>query len=180
MPNRPTLPHTVNALIESDRVLDLIVRSLRDRSLMEEARQCVAAVTFASTDDYVVEELRFGARFTIAGLARWDPVFEPVQAPADRRRFEEAARAWLTWSNNGKTEVPSETKSAAAGGGLNLMAYNLWAVAVQALIDGEVTEAERFYRRLLELGSQYDIEHFRVIKWTYAASFFHSGLTSEG
>lgn len=180
MPNIPTLPDTVDALIESDRVLDLAVRSLKDPSLKAKVRSDVASLHFPETRDRGEEELERGVRLTIVGMARWDPAFEPVQEPADQRRFEEVAKAWLIWSNGMRAEVPDETKSMAAGGGMNLMAYNLWAVAVQALINGELAEAERYYRRLLELGAQYDIEHFRMIKWTYAASFFHSGLTSEG
>lgn len=130
--------------------------------------------------DEIDDDLERGARFTIVGLARWDPAFEPVQEPADRRRFEEVAKAWLMWSNCQKAEVPEETKSQATGGGMNLMAYNLWASAVRALIEEDLAEAERLYRRVLDLGAQYDIEHFRAIKWTYAASFFHVGLTSAG
>ncbi len=180
MPRTPTPTHTVDQLILNDRALDKLIRSLSDQSLVEEARQDIASITFVPTTDRVVEELELGVRFTVLGMARWDPIFEPVQGPADRRRFEEVAKAWLTWSNQSKAEVPEETKSQATGGGMNLMAYNLWAAAVRALVEGNLSEAERLYRRVLELGVQYDIEHFRAIKWTYAASFFHRGLTSAG
>lgn len=177
MPKTPTLPHTVVTLIESDHVLDLLTRSLRDQSLRAEACAQLRALNLVEAD----LGLLIGSHHKILGTGHNLLLTNPVEGPPDRRRFEEVAQAWLSWSDgNAAVVVPNETKSAAAGGGLNLMAYNLWAVAVQALIDGELSEAERFYRRLLELGSQYDIEHFRAIQWTYAASFFHSGLTSEG
>ena len=179
MAKTPTPTHTVDRLIAHDRAVDLLIRSLGDPSLVKEAQLGLSQVGYLPGSD-VAQELERGARLTIAGLARWDSLFKPVQEPADRRRFEEIAKAWLNWSNASHAEVPEETKSQAAGGGMNLMAYNLWAGAVRALVEDNVPEAERLYRRVLDLGAQYDIEHFRVIRLTYVASFFHHGLTSAG
>jgi hypothetical protein len=178
MTTTPTISHTVDDLVTHDRVLDLVVRSLRDPKLKGEVKDALDSARSLALSE-VSYELHRCAVLTISGLARWNPIFEPATSSADQRRFEEVAKAWMLWANNSKPEVPEETKSQATGGGMNLMAYNLWACAVRSLVSGEVHDAERFYRRVLDLGTQYEITHFREIKWSYAASFFHSGLTSE-
>jgi hypothetical protein len=107
------------------------------------------------------------------------PRFKPIQDPPERLIFETTALVWMSWVLNLRhtkehkallnLKVPSGSKN---GGALQLMALQPWTRAIKALIQGNSTEAQRFFRRTTELGSQFGTETNTAIQWTYAASFF--------
>lgn len=123
----------------------------------------------------VEEQIIYGAHARILGRTVILPKFEPSKKPADRRMFEVIAKAWLTWATGGDPTplLNARPKPSEYGGAIHMMALEPWAAATKALHERNGEEARRFFRRSVELGSQYDTETNEVVKWAYVASFFH-------
>ncbi len=98
----------------------------------------------------------------------------------DQRIFDAVGRAWIAWAtglgraNARKTlqDVPVPKGPRMEGGALHLMAMHPWAQAVTALLQDDLVESRRLFRRATELSSQCGIETNSAIQWTYAASYF--------
>lgn len=132
------------------------------------------------------EEVIVAAMQLIAG--------EPIVAldePRPRRPWEAYVSdvtgcAWVDWAR-GKTAlaareirrlrkhpVPREP-AASRSGAIHLLALYFWGEAILQLSSKNRKSAHKFYRRALELGSQFGTESHPVISWTYAATFFSDG-----
>lgn len=57
-------------------------------------------------------------------------------------------------------------------GAINLMAMSYWLTAVEALAKNDLKEADRYWRRALELGSHFGTDSHLLVSWTYVATFF--------
>jgi hypothetical protein len=98
----------------------------------------------------------------------------------DESIFEAIGRAWIAWATStGQDQaqkalatIPAPRGPQPEGGALHLMAMQPWAQAVSALLQDDLAEARRFFRRATELSSQCGTETNSAIQWTYAASYF--------
>lgn len=120
-----------------------------------------------------------GAQAKVLGETVKSGGFVPVKSPIDRVAFETMAVAWLTWAQ-GADPIPvldSIPEPNEYGGAIHLMALDHWGRAIRALVKLKegTAEAERCFRRSMELGTQYGLETADAIQWTYAASIFHRG-----
>jgi hypothetical protein len=123
-----------------------------------------------------VEELVvYGAHERILGKKVTPPKFEPVKKPSDRSLYERIALAWLTWASGHSPTLLLRTlpKASEYGGAIHVMALEPWAQATKALHERNFEEARRFFRRSIELGTQYSTESLKTVEWAYVASFFH-------
>lgn len=73
-----------------------------------------------------------------------------------------------------KRPIPREP-AASRSGAIHLLALYFWGEAILQLSSENRKSAHKFYRRALELGSQFGTESHPVISWTYAATFFSDG-----
>lgn len=141
-----------------------------------------ALVAFKS-DGSVEDVISQAAMRHILGEPILETDIQITDHPLDRHIFEVAARAWLAWLTGRDREnahgdlsslvVPG---SLPEGGALSLMALQPWTEAVARLLEGDIREARRLFRRATDLTSQLGSEFNSAIQWTYAASF----LTWEG
>lgn len=98
----------------------------------------------------------------------------------DQRIFDAIGTAWVAWATGeGKAdarkalqEIPVPKGPRMEGGALHLMAMQPWAQAVAALLQDDLVESRRLFRRATELSSQCGTETNSAIQWTYAASYF--------
>jgi len=131
----------------------------------------------------IEEQVIYGAQAKILGLPVIQPTFVPSKKPADRRMFEIVAKAWLMWAAglDPKALLHTIPKPSEYGGAIHMMAIEPWASATEALFGQDNEEARRLFRRSVEIGTQYDTETNEVVKWAYAASFFHeAGVLHRG
>lgn len=138
------------------------------------------------------------ADFTVrASMARITgseaPTGEPERTTGEActwpvRAFELVSLAWLAWSRGDAARAHHHIErwvaEAAMPENLNnsdsaiqAFAVALWGNAVEALVDGRVDDARRFYGRVYEVGSSFGTESHPTVLWTMAASFF---VTPEG
>jgi hypothetical protein len=92
--------------------------------------------------------------------------------------FGVIARAWVAWATGLDRErahealrkIPIPKGPLKEGGALHLMAMQPWAQAVDALLQNDLDEARRMFRRATELSSQCGTVTNAAVQWTYAAS----------
>jgi hypothetical protein len=112
-------------------------------------------------------------------------VGEPVAFPEDlvaektvtAQLFLQSSRTWALWAAGKIQEAQAMysglgTLAHREGHQIHLMALGPWCYGVEALIHGEVLEARRFFRRSMELGSQFGTDTNNAIQWAYVATFF--------
>lgn len=99
---------------------------------------------------------------------------------ADTRLLTYLARAWSCWAAGefGAAKAllgaaDQDDEAHVPGGHLHTMVLDAWQLAIKALLVGNPQEARRFYRRAMELGSQFGTWSNTAIQWTYVASFKH-------
>jgi hypothetical protein len=158
-------------------VLITTLDSLEDVEQRETALKLVREWYDISKCESVGDTVVKGAQARILGERVSLPVFEPTKKPADRLAFEVLAKAWLTWAAGGDPKIilKANPKPSEYGGAIHLMTLEPWGDAIKSLAENDAGEAQRFFRRSIELGRQCETESNDIIKWAYAASFFHLG-----
>lgn len=111
-----------------------------------------------------------------ADLALVTPTSE---GPWVQRAFETLASGWMRWLLLQDKKVLEDIANLggeddAAGETLSL---NFWARAIELLVQGQKSDAKRFFERSTEVGSQFGTRTNPLICWSYAASFWPT-LTS--
>lgn len=106
-------------------------------------------------------------------LALIDP---PKKGPWGVRTFNTLATGWMRWVTLGDDGVLNAIARMQGGdesdGEAETLSLNFWARAIELLIQGRRVEAQRFFERATEVGSQFGTSTNPPICWTYAASFF--------
>lgn len=163
-------------------VLITTLDSLTDPTQRDTALRLVREWYDRNLNASIEEQTIRGAQAKILGECFTLPMFTPAKKPADRAMFETLSKAWLTWAagTNPEELLVSVAKPAEFGGAIHLMALEPWGFGIRALAKKDVEEARRFFHRSIELGTQYATETNDVVKWTYAASFFHLGTKTFG
>lgn len=96
----------------------------------------------------------------------------------DRRTFEALAIGWMRWISTGSKEAlgvisrmhqeePEEDDRE-----IETLSLNFWAKAIELLIRGRPTDAQKFFERANDVGAQWGTAINPSICWTYAVSFF--------
>jgi hypothetical protein len=97
---------------------------------------------------------------------------------------EVVALAWLAWAAGDhehafaavrRLRSKQKRKETFSGrtGALHLMTLSWWSQAVLLLGKGDLAQARRYFKRAIEMGSQFGTDSHPMISWAYAASFFH-------
>lgn len=97
--------------------------------------------------------------------------------------------AWSSWAaNDNKRAVDAvkglrgrrKSREAFSGrtGAIHLLTLSFWSQATLLLIEEDRIGAKRFFKRALELGSQFGTESHPMISWAYAASFFEGSAAA--
>ena len=106
---------------------------------------------------------------------------ERRRTPREALIADSTAIAWATWASGSPKEanlllkrLEGKTKRE-TGGAIHLLTLSFWRQATALLIEGDSFGARRFFKRAMDLGSQFGTESHPMISWAYAASFFHEG-----
>lgn len=134
-------------------------------------------------DDYAID----CAMAKILGLSV-TPFVVPVVPEDEEKQWAAFAlrcitNAWTMWADGRKDAAleaierfkrrqHKEERVHSHAGGMNLLSMYTWAVAIEALANGNIAEARRFWRRAQELASTHATTSSTLIQWTYVASFF--------
>lgn len=169
------------------RALNAAGQAVECKSTMTEARSIVANVfaSRANTASNIDGLLISAAMAKIIGEDVKPFLVEmPRSGPWDRIVLETIAHAW-TRCVAGHPEVAiellpklrarqHEEESPPRGrpDAVNLMAMYYWMSAVEALANGNRVEAERLWRRALEVGAHFGTDSHLLVSWTFAATFF--------
>jgi hypothetical protein len=173
----------ISALNEAADVVD-------NRGDTDEARRLVGAA-FVDRSPYMstIEDIGVGAAMTRILGENTEPflVGQPSGAALawEARVLQTVLHAWTEWTlgrpEAALTSLPrlraaqhDQERVTARSGAVNLMAMYYWLTAVERLAAGETSEAKRWWKRALEVGSHFGTKSHLVISWTYAASFFPS------
>jgi hypothetical protein len=95
-----------------------------------------------------------------------------------RKMFESLIIDWVSWLRTGSKDVLVTIEKMYAserpegGNAVETWSLNFWAKALEMLVLGHPDEAQRFFERANEVGSQFGIPTNPSICWTYAVSFF--------
>jgi len=115
------------------------------------------------------------------------PTGEPTRTSGEDtewavRAFELVGLAWLAWSRGENprarfwisqwTRESATQTNLSEEGAVQAFTVGLWANAIEALIEDRTLDAQRFFRRVHDVGSSYGTESHPTILWTMAASFF--------
>lgn len=106
------------------------------------------------------------------------PQFVPsTRGTEEDTLFEGLSYLWICWACQRNVEEGLDRLThleivTGKNSLLNLMALHHWKGAIFALIEEDLVEARRLYRRATQLGSEYGTPSNPTIQWTYAASFF--------
>lgn len=177
----PTMTMAYNipkGALASHTVLVTALDSLEDMSVREDALRLIRESYDRGPTGHTVEDMVIRcAQAKILGEPFHIPKFKLAKNPIDRRTFETLATAWMVWATEGDPEpfVATVSKPAEYGGALHLMTLQPWGRAIQALGENNREEAIRWFRRSIELGTQYGIETSDAVQWAYVASVFHRG-----
>lgn len=139
--------------------------------------------TYSSLESSSAEEwLMIAAMAKILAKDIPEPDFAPMSGPADQHVFVSCANAWGRWAGGYPDLATKALKAGASndlhagrGRALHLMALASFRGAVEALISDDLVEAQRLFRRSIEMGSQMGTETNPVIQWVFVASFFKHG-----
>jgi hypothetical protein len=137
------------------------------------------------------EALSVEDRVILAGMAKIigeDPGDFAVEPPSadeswERQVTETVAHAWIELSL-GRTasaidlipriraRQPDEQRVEGRSGAVNLMAMYFWMTAIEAMARGDRPTARRFWKRALDVGSNFGTDSHLMVSWTYVATFF--------
>lgn len=99
----------------------------------------------------------------------------PVEGNGAQQLFIRTALAWMAWANGEPSKAHKflETTNMAKGGGeIQLMALGFWCRGVGDLLAGDLNEARRYFKRSMDVGSQFGTESSVAIQWAYVGTFF--------
>ena len=106
----------------------------------------------------------------------------PVTGDGAEQLFARTANAWMAWAMGDRVKAEKilrDAEPARGGGEIHLMALGFWCRAVGALIREDSHEAQRYFKRSMEVSAQFGTESSIAIQWAYVGSFFsHGGSTS--
>jgi hypothetical protein len=108
---------------------------------------------------------------------------EVRQSPWEAHLADSVALSWLAWAADDNERARDIVKHLRAGqkqketfsgksGALHLLTLSFWSEAVLLLAKGDRAGARRYFKRAMELGSQFGTDSHPMISWAYAASFF--------
>jgi hypothetical protein len=146
------------------------------------ARTYLARLEPSTTEEIVIEaSLNRILGHPCAKRAKMPPLL-----PWEAHVADSTALAWTAWNakdNERAVELVKALRSTRRKrreplkekvGAIHLLTLSFWGEATLHLVQGERRGAQRFFKRALELGSQFGTESHPMISWAYAASFFES------
>ena len=104
---------------------------------------------------------------------------QPDESDEEVFLFDTVALTWVGWLTQSEDRkrlkrygVRLRKGPKGSTGAVTRMALQLWMDAVERLLEGDRTEAQRLWCRALEVGSSFGIEAHPTILWTYLATFW--------
>lgn len=177
----PRLP-TLDRIVHEMDALSAATEMAEGRGDAEEARRLCRTYLWRMEPETTEEAVTMAALQRILKRPVTAEVSDLVPAPWEDHVADLAAVAWTAWaaSDRLKAEAVLFTLKSkrrqdqgvftAEGGALHLLTLYFWTDATAALIQEDNPGARRFFRRALDLGSQFGTASHPMISWAYAAS----------
>ena len=184
---RELLTRSADNILSEMRALNAAGRAVTQKSNMTEARDLVriALADRSMSMDTVEDRLTCAAMAKVIGA---QSVFYAVSPPPIDSTWENTvkqtvAHAWIALVEGDRSialdllprlraRQYDEERVQGRRGGVNLMAMYFWMNAVEALARDDRSEAERLWKRALEVGSHFGTDSTTIVSWTYVATFF--------
>jgi hypothetical protein len=110
-------------------------------------------------------------------------VIEPSRETWEAYVSETVALSWCAWAAGDNARALDLVRSLRSKqkreevftgktGAIHLLTLSFWSEAVRLLVQEDTEGAKRFFKRAIELGSQFGTDSHPMISWAYAASFF--------
>lgn len=133
----------------------------------------------STIEEHVIE----ASLLRILGRSVEAPICLPRERPWEAHVAEVVALSWLAWAGNDNDRAHALVKSLRScqkqketftgqGGAIHLLTLYFWSQAVELLVNADRPGARRFFKRAIEMGSQFGTDSHPMISWAYAASFF--------
>lgn len=106
---------------------------------------------------------------------------EPRTEPWEACMADTVALAWMSWAAGDcggalatakRFTTVQKKHGTGKAGAIHLLTLSFWSEAVTLLSEGDLAGARRFFKRAIELGSQFGTDSHPMVSWAYAASFF--------
>lgn len=170
----------VNRVAHEMDALHTAMRAVEDEDVVNEAhvlcRTYLARMEPTTVEEKVIEAaLR---RILHRSVSTSD--VEPDPTKWENYVSESVALTWLAWAANDNAQARSLAQKLRSKrkkvftdrtGALHLYTLSFWSQAVQLLVEGDPAGARRYFKRAIEMGSQFGTESHPMISWAYAASF---------
>ncbi len=177
-PSVSRIAHEMDALQAAIRVAD------GEDDLLDEAR-LLCRTYLARLEPSTIEEYAIdGALRRILNRQVSAPDIEPASGTRSWETFvaETVALAWFAWAADDehrcttlldslRSQRRKEEVFTDKTGALHLYTLYFWSQATTLLVADDLDNARRFFKRAIELGSQFGTESHPMISWAYAASF---------
>jgi hypothetical protein len=166
----------VVAVLAEMRALNAGLDVLETRSKREPAFATIRefAASFVSED--------FGDSVKLAAMklciGEPPPKLERPRFHSSKEQFvaDVVSFAWYSWATGNSKQAQKLLEDLYARdqepttGALHLLTLSFWASAVMLLVQNDPTNAKRFFKRALDLGSHFGTESHVIISWAYLAT----------
>lgn len=177
------VPRSVSRVAHEMGALQAALQAVERRGSREHAR-LLGRTYLGRLDPQTVEEHVIEAAIQrILGQSVGDFEVTPDRASWETYVAETIALAWHAWASNDndraitlvrELRASQKRKESFVGqtGAIHLLTLYFWSQAVHLLAVHDRPGARRFFKRAIEMGSQFGTDSHPMISWAYAASFF--------
>lgn len=169
----------VLVLLEQSRALTAALDAIEHARHPAEAQRLIRRVAPLVTPDDIVETTAARAMAHIAGTNAPKGSVLPVNLPVEDGGLSDAITTLCLASDaylaGEKVDVAAVKLIAgtltAKEAAVHAMAIRFWARAIESVVEGDMREAQRLFRRAYEIASSFGVESQPAIGWLYAAVF---------
>ncbi len=183
----PEVARVSHEMAALQAALEVVEKTTAPKEAQLLVRTYLAHLDPATTEERVIET----AMRRILGKAvakppqagKMPPPPPPLDMDWEAHVADVVSFAWSSWAANDNRRAVEAVKAlhsthknrevfSGKSGAIHLLTLSFWSQATLLLIEEKHEEARRFFKRALELGSQFGTESHPMISWAYAASFF--------
>lgn len=166
----------VVAVLAEMRALNAGLEVLETHSKREPAFEVIREFATNFVPETFGDSVKLAAMKLVVGEP--PPKLERPRFHSSKEQFaaDVVSFAWYSWATGNAKQAQKLLEGLYAReqepttGAVHLLTLSFWASAVMLLIQDDPTNAKRFFRRALDLGSQFGTESHVIISWAYLAT----------